>query len=94
MKMQKVESGAFNYDEGTACKEGLIALTYQGTSSYGTCWKDCQTKCLGDRKCLNHPNIDDEKTKFCFKACKSDDDCPKGSSCREHTKANNEFYCF
>ncbi len=94
MKVIKTESAAFNYDEGTACSDKLIALTTQGHPEYGTCWKTCQTKCLGDRKCLNHPNIDDDKVKLCFKPCKSDDDCPNGSSCQEHTKANNEFYCF
>lgn len=99
MKKVTLESSEFNYDQGTACDEGLISLTAQGQPNYGTCWKSCETKCIKDeegkdRSCLNHPNVDDDKVKFCFRKCSSDKDCPDGTKCREHTKANNEFYCY
>lgn len=94
MKKVNDESATYNYDEGTACSDTLIPLHGQGAPQFGSCWKTCTENCLGDRKCLNHPHVDDEKVKFCFKACKADTDCPKGSKCQENAKANNEFYCY
>lgn len=94
MKKVTVESGEFNYDQGTACDDGLLPLAPANQPQYGTCWKDCTTKCLDTRQCHNHPNVDDANVKLCFLPCKSDTECPKGSRCREHKKANNDFYCF
>jgi hypothetical protein len=93
MKSVKTEGAYYDFDSGTACATGLISIT-QGGVNFGSCWKDCETKCLGDNKCLLHPGLpEDNKQKFCFIPCKADSDCPTDVRCKEHTKANNEFYC-
>lgn len=92
MKAVKEEGATFDYDSGTACAEGR-AIIQAGGINFGSCWKDCQDKCLGGKKCLPHPGIQDDTKKFCFTACKADSDCAKGVSCKEHKKANGDFYC-
>ncbi|HAA58957.1 MAG TPA: hypothetical protein DCE42_29640 [Myxococcales bacterium] len=94
MKIVSEESATYNYDQGTACSDKLISLHATGAPAFGSCWKTCESKCLGGRECLNHPNVEDEKAKFCFKQCTSDSDCPDGASCKEHSKSGNDlFYC-
>ena len=93
MKKVTDESAGYNYDEGKTCDEGLIRLTH-GNVNEGSCWKDCTAKCLGDRKCLKHPRVTSGDTKFCFKPCTADTECPKGSKCREHPDDASSFYCY
>ena len=94
MKKIEEESASYNYAEGTACAEGLVTLQ-MGSVSFGTCWKSCEDKCLGDRVCNTHPNLTDKAVKLCFKPCQADSECPKGSRCKENTDLpNKDFQCF
>jgi len=93
MKKVEEQGGTFDYDVGTACAKELLPLRPPDVFA-GTCWKPCTEKCLGDYKCVPHPNIQDKKQKFCMKPCAKESDCPTGTSCLEHKDANNDFYCF
>ncbi|MCB9644263.1 MAG: hypothetical protein H6728_14395 [Myxococcales bacterium] len=102
--MKKVaQSGAsYSFDQGSICADGMVRLLGSQNGSFGTCWDGCETQCVGNAKCVPHPNAQDNSgnpVKVCMTPCTDHPDCTKIVSdhkCKENPKITegDKLFCF